>query len=199
MEEKDLQKVNPLSDPEVAAGESLGTAEPADCQPQGSGEKETLASSEVDALRLELEKQQELAQRHYDLYLRALAEAENSRKRAAREKEEYLKFASLPVVKKLLPVLDDLERALEVSGESKDYDGMARGIAIIVENLKNIFSAEGVEAITALGEDFNPQYHQPLMVEQNADYPENTIIEELQTGYIMKGRVIRPSLVKVSQ
>lgn len=196
MEEKDLQEVNPLQDPEVAAGESLET-ESVDNRQQGS--VEIPASSDEEALRQELEKQQELAQRHYDLYLRALAEAENTRKRAARDKEEYLKFAALPLVKKLLPILDDLERALQVSGESQDFDGMVRGIAIITENLKNIFAAEGVEAIDALGKEFDPQYHQPLMVEENADYPENTIIEELQTGYIMKGRVIRPSLVKVSQ
>lgn len=154
---------------------------------------------EVTALKLELEQQQEEAQKNYNLYLKALAETENIRKRTQREREEYIKYANLPIIKKLLPVIDDLERAINMSVNSKDFEGLYKGITMITGRLHELIKAEGVEPIECIGKPFDPQMHQPLMVEANPDYEENTVIEEMQKGYIMHGRVIRPSLVKVSE
>ena len=154
---------------------------------------------EITALKNELQKSQEENQKNYDLYLRALAELDNFKKRAARDKEEYSKFALLPLIKKLLPVIDDLERALAQFSNSKDLEGLSKGVEIITRSLQEIIKNEGVEPIEALGQDFDPQYHQPLIVEESGEHPENTIIEEFQTVYILHGRVIRPSLVKVSK
>jgi len=154
---------------------------------------------EITALKSELEKSQQESQKNYDLYLRSLAELENFKKRTARDKEEYSKFALLPLIQKLLPVVDDLERALAQFNNSKDLEGLSKGVEIIARSLQEIIKNEGVEPIEALGQDFDPQYHQPLIVEESDEHPENTIIEEFQTGYILHGRVIRPSLVKVSK
>ncbi|MDD2373199.1 MAG: nucleotide exchange factor GrpE [Syntrophomonadaceae bacterium] len=154
---------------------------------------------EITALKNELEKQQEENQKHYDLYLRSLAELDNFKKRAARDKEEYSKFALLPLIQKLLPVIDDLERALAQFGNSKDLEGLSKGVEMIAKSLLEIIKNEGVEPIEALGKAFDPQYHQPLIVEGSDEHSENTVIEEFQTGYILHGRVIRPSLVKVSK
>ena len=154
---------------------------------------------EITALKSELEKSQQESQKNYDLYLRSLAELENFKKRAARDKEEYSKFAVLPLIQKLLPVIDDLERALAQFDNSKDLEGLSKGVEMITRSLQEIIKNEGVEPIEALGQDFDPQYHQPLIVEESGEHPENTIIEEFQTGYILHGRVIRPSLVKVSK
>lgn len=154
---------------------------------------------EITALKSELEKSQQESKKNYDLYLRSLAELDNFKKRAARDKEEYSKFALLPLIQKLLSVIDDLERALAQFNNSKDLDGLSKGVEMITRSLQEIIKNEGVEPIEALGQAFDPQYHQPLIVEENNEHPENTVIEEFQTGYILHGRVIRPSLVKVSK
>jgi molecular chaperone GrpE len=154
---------------------------------------------EITVLRTELGKQQEERQKYYDLYLRSLADMENLKKRSARDKEEYSKYATLPLIKKLLPVVDDLERALVQFDNSKDLDALSKGVEMITRNLQDILKNEGVERIEAMGKPFDPEFHQPLLVEESEEHPENTIIEELQTGYTLRGRVIRPSLVKVSK
>ncbi|NLB88832.1 MAG: nucleotide exchange factor GrpE, partial [Syntrophomonadaceae bacterium] len=129
-------------------------------------------------------------------YLRALAEMENMRKRNNRDREEYIKFSSMAVIKKLLPIIDDFERALDAN-TVQDFESMQKGMEIIYKKLLEVIKNEGVEPIEALGKPFDPEYHQPLMMEESSE-PANTVIEELQKGYIMHGRVIRPSLVKVS-
>jgi len=133
-----------------------------------------------------------------DQYLRTLAEMDNVRKRAAREREEYVKFAALPLIKKLLTVLDDSERALNMYKPGQEAEVLIKGVEMINTRIKEIVEQEGAVTIDAAGKPFDPQYHQPLAVEQDSEYTENTVIEELQKGYIMHGRVIRPSLVKVS-
>jgi molecular chaperone GrpE len=152
---------------------------------------------EVLALKKELELAREEANRNYDQYLRALAEADNIKKRAQRERDEYIKFAALPLIKNLLTVLDDLERAVKMS-DNQDYEVLIKGIEMITKKLQEILQAEGLKEIEALGKAFDPQFHEPLLMEKSDSYPENTVIEELQKGYTLHGRVIRPSLVKVS-
>lgn len=175
-------------EPESTAGLSENTPEP--------GEAEL---DELTRLKQELEKQQEEARKNYDQYLRALADADNTRKRMTREREEYMKFASLPLIKKLLPVVDDLERAMASAGSSKDFDGLCKGVEMITRRLLDIIREQEVVAIETQGETFDPQFHQALVVEESKEHPENTILEELQRGYTMHGRVIRPSLVRVSK
>lgn len=150
------------------------------------------------SLQESLQAAQAESKKNYDLYLRAVAEMENLRKRNQREREEYIKFASLPLIKPLLTVIDDLDRALALASPEQDYSGLHKGIEMVCQRLKEIVVSAGVEPVEALGQDFDPQYHQPLAVEASAEHPENTVIEELQKGYVMHGRVIRPSLVKVS-
>ncbi len=91
-----------------------------------------------------------------------------------------------------------MERALTMSESSRDYDALYRGLQMIGKRMQDIIEGEGVQVIEALGKPFDPQFHQPLMVESSTEHPENTVIEELQKGYILHGKVIRPSLVKVS-
>ncbi len=161
--------------------------------PEASPEKD-----EIKRLETELAKSQDEAQKNRDLYLRLLADVENMKKRTVREREEYIQFATLPVIKRILSVVDDLERALDMSAGDQNYEALYKGVEMINNSLHEMLKAEGVESIDALGKPFDPQFHQPLTVETGSEYEENTVTEELQRGYIMKGRVIRPSLVKVS-
>lgn len=146
----------------------------------------------------ELKKQQDETRKNYDNYLRALAEVENIKKRSQRDREEYVKYANLALIKKLLPIIDDLNRAIEAAGTSRDFEALSKGVEMTARNLGDLLTGEGVKPIESVGEPFDPQYHQALSVEPSDEYPENTVIEQLQTGYIMHDRVIRPSLVKVS-
>ncbi|MFA7078174.1 MAG: nucleotide exchange factor GrpE [Syntrophomonas sp.] len=166
--------------------------------PPGDESADAVEKSLEEKLTEELLKQQEETQKNYDNYLRALAEVENIRKRSARDREEYLKFANMALVKKLLPIIDDLQRAIEMARTARDVEAMNKGIEIIVTSLVELLKDEGVEAIESVGKAFDPQFHEALTVEPSDEHPENTIIEQFQTGYVMHDRVIRPSLVKVS-
>lgn len=153
-------------------------------------------TDELTELKERLAKAEEMAKKNQDNYLRSLAEIENIRKRNNRDREEYIKYASVTMVKKLLPVIDDFERAIDTN-TTQDFESLHKGMEMIFKKLLEVIKSEGVEPIEALGKQFDPEYHQPLMMEESTE-PANTVIEEMQKGYMMHGRVIRPSLVKVS-
>ena len=129
-------------------------------------------------------------------YLRKQAEFQNFTKRKEKEVEELKKFSSEKIITQFLGSLDNLERAIESSLESKDFDSLLKGIEMIVRNLKDIMSAEGVEEIKAEGA-FDPIYHHAVGVEASEDKKEDEIVKVLQKGYMMKGKVIRPAMVIV--
>lgn len=149
-------------------------------------------------LKQELDRAREEARQYNEHYLRALADMENMRKRTSRERDEYVKYATAPLIKKLLPVIDDLERALTMSVQHQDYASLYKGVEMIVKSLHEIIKTEGVQAIEAAGKPFDPEFHEPLILEESSEHPSNTVLEELQRGYTLHGRVLRPSLVKVS-
>ena len=129
-------------------------------------------------------------------YLRKQAEFQNFTKRKEKEVEELKKFSSEKIITQFLGSLDNLERAIESSIESKDFDSLLKGIEMIVRNLKDIMSAEGVEEIKTEGV-YDPIYHHAVGVEANEDFKEDEIVKVLQKGYMMKGKVIRPAMVIV--
>ncbi len=184
---------NSYEEPENMSGEEMIDANEGFEQGEPVGEK-----SEIEMLREQLQSKSEEAQKYYDQYLRSMAEAENIRKRSQRDKEEYLKFAQLSMIKKLLPIIDDMNRGLEAASIAQDFAGLKKGMEITTRSLNDLLRQEGVQAIDCVGQPFDPQYHEPLMVVSSDEYPENTVIEELNKGYIMHDRLIRPSLVKVS-
>lgn len=159
----------------------------------------SVEKSEIEILQEQLQNQSEEAKRYYDQYLRSLAEAENMKKRSQREKEDYLKYAHLSIIKKLLPIIDDLNRGLEAANVAQDFEGLRKGVEITARSLVDLLRQEGVTEIDCLGKPFDPQYHEPLMVVASDEHPENTVIEELNKGYMIHDRIIRPSLVKVSR
>jgi len=163
-----------------------------------SEETQSEEKSAAERLFEELLHQQEETRKNYDLYLRALADVENIKKRSLRDRDEYLKYASTSLIKKLLPIIDDLHRAVEVARTSRDFEALNRGVEMTARSLDELLKGEGVEVIESLGKPFDPQYHQALTVEPSEEHPENTVIQQLQKGYILHDRVIRPSLVKVS-
>ncbi|ADI02411.1 nucleotide exchange factor GrpE [Syntrophothermus lipocalidus] len=163
---------------------------------------ETETVYEIDKLgqlEKELEEKTRESSENYERFLRALADMENMKKRFQREKEELLRFAARPLIEKLLPVIDDFARAVNASKTTQDFDGLCQGVEMVQKKLLEVLRSEGVTPIEALNQQFDPQYHESLVVEDNPNLPDNVVIEEFQKGYMMRGRLLRPSLVKVAR
>jgi len=129
-----------------------------------------------------------------DLYLRTRAEFENYRKRIERERREERQRAAVGIVEDLLPVLDSLERALAGAPESEPFRD---GVALIYKQLQEKLAKAGLRPIEALGETFDPVYHDAVATERRDDFEPNQVIDVIQQGYMFKDRVLRPALVRV--
>lgn len=138
-----------------------------------------------------------------DRRMRAAAEMDNMRKRHRQEQADRLQFANSELVTKLLPVLDNFERALDHAPAEPDEDGpltqWVSGLRLVERQLRDLLESEGVVGIEALGQRFDPAFHQAVVSEPSAEFEEGTVIGELQRGYVMNDRVLRPSLVKVAR
>ena len=136
----------------------------------------------------------------WDKMLRNQADLENIRKRLDREKQEFVKFANEGLIFDLLNVLDDLERTVDLAESSKeDIAAFLKGIEMILAHLYEMLKNHGVKPIEAEGKIFDPNFHEALMQVENKELPEHTIIEVLQKGYLIHGRVLRTAKVKVSK
>ncbi len=131
-----------------------------------------------------------------DKLMRLAAEFDNFKKRTAREKDDFYKTSVCDVVEPFLAVLDNLSRATEATDENGS-DGLADGVKMIKKQFEEVLTSIGVKEIEAVGNEFDPELHNAVMTGES-DMPENTVIEEFQKGYIYKDKVIRHSMVKVS-
>ena len=131
----------------------------------------------------------------YDRLARLQAEFDNARKRAAREQSDFREYAVADAIKALLPILDSFDRALATHAG----DESLRGIELINKQFYDALSKLGVRAIPAAGEPFDPHLHQAIEMVETSDAPDNTVVEELQRGYKLKERLLRPSMVRVAR
>ncbi len=132
-----------------------------------------------------------------DSLQRLKADFDNYRKRMIREQTRILETAEADLIKKLLPVMDNLERALESSKEG-DSKGLREGVSMVLELMLETLGKEGLEVIDPGGEQFDPEYHEAMMVVETEDCPEGTIIDVVQKGYRFNGVLLRPAMVRVS-
>ena len=147
----------------------------------------------------ETQKLRDEAQQAKDQYLRTLAEFENTRKRLQREKEEFVKFAAESMVRELLPIVDSLDQALVAVDKQADPQAIIKGVHLIYRQLLGLLDKEGVKRIPTVGESFDPHKHEAVGHVAAADgQADSTIVEEVQVGYTMNGKVIRPALVKIA-
>lgn len=130
-----------------------------------------------------------------DRLLRTLADFDNYRKRAERDRIEYPQFAAMEMVRALIPILDDFRRAVKVETADKEY---AKGMELIGQRLFEILKKAGLEPIEAAGKTFDPNLHQAVDSVQSEQYPDQTVLEEYQSGYNFKGKLLRPAMVKVA-
>lgn len=142
-----------------------------------------------------LKEAEKKSQENYDSYLRTFAELENVKKRMLREKEEYIKFANESLIKDMLPVIDSLEKAITHANDEK----LIEGIKLTLYSLTTVLKKAGLEQIDILlGDTFDPNYHEAISRIKTDMQGPGRIVKELQKGYLLNGRLIRPSMVVVS-
>jgi molecular chaperone GrpE len=130
-----------------------------------------------------------------DRLLRARAEFDNARRRTERERSEFLQFAAMDMVKDLLPVLDDFERALQVETADRSY---AKGVELIYQRLSDTLKKVGLEPIETAGQPFDPNLHQAVERVETDEAEDQSVLGEFQRGYNFKGKLLRPAMVKVA-
>jgi len=135
---------------------------------------------------------------NHDRWLRAAAEAENTRRRCEREKSEYLKYAVENLIKDLLPVVDNLERALSHAAED-ECPALRQGVELTLKGLQSALERHGVVPVDALGQSFDPNLHEAVSVTERPTASENEVVEQLQKGYLLKDRLVRPAMVVVAK
>ncbi|KPJ79073.1 MAG: hypothetical protein AMJ54_00930 [Deltaproteobacteria bacterium SG8_13] len=188
---------NPKSEsPSPKSGGNAAENRDADAASAAENSTETAPSEGIEQ---KLEAATREAAENYDRLLRVSAEFENYKKRSARDMEDFRKFANQELVKDLLPILDNLELALKSASEKdKSADGILEGIELTRIEILRVLEKHKVKQIDALGMPFDPSYHEAVMREETDDHPENTVTTELQKGYLMHDRLIRPSMVAVA-
>ena len=160
--------------------------------PDAGGET---ASPAVDDTS-ELQKQRD---QYYEQLLRKSAEFDNYRKRVERERQTLADAAAASIIEELLPLVDDLERALKADTGADATEAFRRGVDLIHRNLLEVLRKRGVRAIDALGAEFDPHYHQAVSHEPAEGGRDNEIIEEFRRGYMLGDRLLRPAMVKVAK
>lgn len=153
-----------------------------------SAEIQEQPSDETEKLKAEIEEKK-------NQYLRLQADFENFRRRTRQEKEELGNVVTQTILKDMLPLLDNFERAL--ASDNKDSEGFHKGVEMIYNQFAEALKKNGLEYIETEGKKFDPNFHQAVMRVQNPELEDETIAAELQKGYIVKGRVVRPSMVQV--
>ncbi len=164
----------------------------------GSGSQTSVGTiaNGTSEMSAELEKVKAERDSLLDRLARAQAEFENARKRAAKEQQEYRDFATADAIKILLPVIDSFDRALQVKSGPTDFRS---GIELIYKQLQDALAKLGVRVVPTKGEPFDPHYHEAIEMVETSDAPDHHVIEELQRGYKLKDRLLRPAMVKVAK
>jgi molecular chaperone GrpE len=189
----DIQDDDNQDQPEDKTTED-DTAAPSDVE-SDAGEK-----SLDDDPETKLKAAEQKAEEYYDRLLRASAEFDNYKKRTTREMQELVRYANEKIFKELLSVVDNLDRAIEsAQQDGADDDPLLEGVRLILNEVDKIFERHNVKPIKAIGEPFDPNFHQAMMQEETEDEPANTVVKEMQKGYVMHDRLLRPSMVVVSK
>lgn len=154
---------------------------------------------EIDPKDQKINELQQLADENEEKYLRLYAEFENYKRRIQKENEINKTYQAQRVLIDILPAIDNIERALQIEGDDETFKSLQKGVQMVHESLINALKDNGLEVIKTEGEAFDPNIHQAVVQDDNPDFESGEITQELQKGYKLKDRVLRPSMVKVNQ
>ncbi|EGQ3064484.1 nucleotide exchange factor GrpE [Staphylococcus pseudintermedius] len=202
-EEKDVRK-----DEEIKETESQETTETSELEVENeqvavnqdsenendasNDETQDLKDEEIASLKAEVDAKEEQ-------YLRLYAEFENYKRRIQNEAQTQKRYQAQKVLTDVLPALDNFERALKIEGDDESFNALKKGVEMVYESLLKALEDNGLKKIKTEGEQFDPNFHQAVMQDENPDFESGQITEELQAGYQLKDRVLRASMVKVNQ
>jgi molecular chaperone GrpE len=164
---------------------------------RGKGPSRADLMKELDKLERALEEARSASDENLRSWQRASADFSNYKRRVDEERETVIRFSNAVLIGKLLSVLDDFDRALENVPPDTD-DAWVEGVRLVERKLRGVLETEGVTPIEAAGLPFDPNVHEAVVHEETGDYPDNQVIDELQRGYRLHGRVLRPALVRVA-
>jgi len=173
-------------------GERPEVSEPTETPP------EELPTDPEELQNLVVQKTQE-AKENYDRVLRLAAELDNLKKRQERELSEVRQFANENLLRELLPVLDNLERALEHGRQNETPEALMEGLDLVHQDFLKVLGRFGITPLDSVGERFNPTYHHAVMEEEAPEVEDQTVLKELQKGYLLQNRLLRPAMVVVSR
>ncbi|MFY0992202.1 nucleotide exchange factor GrpE [Halomonas sp. C05BenzN] len=196
--DEELARQEEEAEPQAQEGELEAAIEGADEAEQAAREAETSDNPEAEVLAARVEELEQSVAEAKDQALRAAAEAQNVRRRAEQEAEKARKFALEKFVRELLPVVDSLEKALEAMGEDAT-EAHREGVSMTLKMQHDVLGKFGVEVVEPHGEPFDPQYHEAMAMVPNPELEPNTVMEVMQKGYLLNGRLVRPAMVVVSQ
>ena len=158
------------------------------------GEKSTAAEGDLMGKLQEAEKK---AADNYDKYVRAVAELDNYRKRAVRDKADAIKYGNENLLRDILPLVDNVDRALEHAGNSDDFEAFKKGLKMLHEQLLCCLKKYGVEMIDTAGKDFDPNVHEAMLQVVSDEHETGKVVNEFERGYLLNGRLLRPAKVCV--
>ena len=194
------KKKNPAVADEIIANEAeslVSTDENGSSEEGESSEEDLIELDPIKALEKDLQKTKNELAEQKDSFVRLQAETDNFRKRLSREKDEFSQYANERLIRELIPIFDNLERALE--DPSNDTKSLKEGLEMILKQFSSFLEKEKVEPIEAIGKKFDPMIHEVLTSEESSEHEENTIISQFVKGYTINNRVIRPSQVVISK
>jgi molecular chaperone GrpE len=180
---------------------SVEPASTAEARPEGnsSGEGQPSAEESLEDVRSKLDAREKDYRETYDRLLRVTAEFENYKKRMSREMDDFRKYANQSLLKEMLSVVDHIELAIQAAGApSPAGSSMVEGLNLTLKEFLRILEKFNVKPIEAVGKPFDPQMHEAIMQEASDHLPENTVVREMQKGYTIHDRLLRPSLVVVA-
>jgi len=154
---------------------------------------------EIEELRKKLGEKEKEVKEHYDRLLRVAADLDNYKKRAAKEKEEWVKFANEDLIKALLPFIDNLERAIIHAEKVEDAAVLIEGVRLTIQQLLKALGKFGLSQFESQGKPFDPTVHEAVLVVPTDQHEPNRVIEEFQKGYLLNDRLLRPATVSVSK
>jgi len=181
---------------EAGEGLSKKTEEP---QAAVGGSEAELAgeTAKAEDLMVKLEEAEKKAADNYDKYVRTVAELDNYRKRAAREKADAFQYGNENLLRDILPLVDGMDRALEHACNSDDFEAFRKGLKLLQGQLLGCLQKHGVEMIDTAGKDFDPHVHEAMMQVESAEHEDSQVVGEFERGYLLNGRLLRPAKVSV--
>ena len=194
------KKIEKYTEAEQIGRKEAKTAKPPQTDKPDTDKVKAEEADPIQTLEKELEAAKQEAKDTYDKYLRVSAEFDNYKKRSAREMNDFRKYANEALLRDMLTVVDNLERAIHSSNDhTENPSSIVEGIRMTLGGILDLIERYQVKRMEAVGKPFDPQFHQAFQQEESEDHPNNTVLNEFQKGYLLHDRLLRPAMVVVSK